>query len=201
MDVAPLPQLLTLLNTVYTACNAYTDFTGTADYTAFTTSTRLLRPITHLRCKKCNQNLVQHDNWYGSKSIGPFSFALASGWRWWQRWRWRLRAEKIGRCNDCRCYSSTASPQRYQRKFNASFIQLNLTSVHGATLYWWMFEKWQGNLDFIPKTYLSADKTSFCQSAFLPKIKISSLNLFILTFLWLQLFSIWSKFPNHVNFG
>ena len=24
MDVAPLPQLLTLLNTVYTACNAYT---------------------------------------------------------------------------------------------------------------------------------------------------------------------------------
>ena len=62
MDVAPLPQLLTLLNTVYTACNAYTDFTGTADYTAFTTSTRLLRPITHLRCKKCNQNLVQHDN-------------------------------------------------------------------------------------------------------------------------------------------
>ena len=203
MDVAPLPQLLTLLNTVYTACNAYTDFTGTADYTAFTTSTRLLRPITHLRCKKCNQNLVQHDNWYGSKSIGPFSFALASGWRWWQRWRWRLRAEKIGRCNDCRCYSSTASPQRYQRKFNASLTQLNLTSIYIIKLLSIdeCLKKGKETEILFLRHIFQLIKLPFCQSVFLQKIKISSLNLFILTCLCLQLFSIWSKFPNHVKFG
>ena len=34
MDVAPLPQLLTLLNTVYTACNAYTAYIARTAYNA-----------------------------------------------------------------------------------------------------------------------------------------------------------------------